>query len=175
MGRTHRPAMSSCAAVFEQRGDAWVSPRQGLEDFGRNLQTENPDLDQFTHAKKALPRFDRGPETPIQPHSETPSYQQRMTNVLAKMHSGMQEHNHITVKDRPVQRLPNRKRNASAGYSVYVRMKDGTETEVDKTTEANAMKFLAFKRKQDRVEAVEVWSYESGEMLKKFERRPRAK
>lgn len=33
--------------VFETRGDPLVSPREGREKFGRNLETENPDYDRM--------------------------------------------------------------------------------------------------------------------------------
>lgn len=47
---------SSCrsnADVFASRGDPWVSPREGLRDYGRTQWSENPDLDRYTLAKKA--------------------------------------------------------------------------------------------------------------------------
>lgn len=44
--------LSSTAGVFERRGDPLVSPREGQEDFGRNLETENPDMDQYFAARR---------------------------------------------------------------------------------------------------------------------------
>lgn len=59
------------AGVFNRRGDAWVSPKEQHKDFGRNIETENPDLDRHLFAKKASPKpvylskkksaFDTGP------------------------------------------------------------------------------------------------------------------
>lgn len=33
--------------VFDQRGDPMVSPREGREKYGRNVETENPDFDRY--------------------------------------------------------------------------------------------------------------------------------
>ena len=33
--------------AFESRGDPLVSPKEGQKDFGRNLETENPDMDRY--------------------------------------------------------------------------------------------------------------------------------
>lgn len=38
---------SSVGGIFEKRGDPMVSPREGREKFGRNLETENPDFDRY--------------------------------------------------------------------------------------------------------------------------------
>jgi hypothetical protein len=43
--------------VFEQRGDPMVSPREGREKYGRNLETENPDFDRY-FAEDAMRRRD---------------------------------------------------------------------------------------------------------------------
>lgn len=38
---------SSIGRVFDTRGDPMVSPREGREKYGRNLETENPDFDRY--------------------------------------------------------------------------------------------------------------------------------
>lgn len=43
---------SSMGRVFDNRGDPLVSPREGQRDFGRNLESENPDLDQYFAARR---------------------------------------------------------------------------------------------------------------------------
>lgn len=55
-GDNRRYAAGSCrsnADVFASRGDPWVSPREGLQDYGRTVWSENPDLDRYTLAKQA--------------------------------------------------------------------------------------------------------------------------
>lgn len=44
--------MGSNASLFEQRGDAWVTPREGREKFGRNLESENPEADSHLFATR---------------------------------------------------------------------------------------------------------------------------
>jgi hypothetical protein len=53
MGRDRSPKMGSNFKIFEDRGDPWVSPREGREKFGRNTNSENPDVDSVLFAKKA--------------------------------------------------------------------------------------------------------------------------
>lgn len=43
--------MSSMASIFEDRGDPWVTEKEGIKLFGRNVVTENPDRDQYAAAK----------------------------------------------------------------------------------------------------------------------------
>lgn len=42
-----RASASSNAGLFEKLGNPWVTQRQGLEDYGRNVSAENPDFDAF--------------------------------------------------------------------------------------------------------------------------------
>ncbi len=65
MGRKHgfrgtpvRPPRSpaTVAGVFERRGDPMVSPREGREKYGRNLETENPDMDRYFAEDRARER-----------------------------------------------------------------------------------------------------------------------
>lgn len=45
--------LRSNSSIFERRGDPWTSDKEGLRDYGRNLLTENADMDWFTRATKA--------------------------------------------------------------------------------------------------------------------------
>ena len=51
-----RPRINSVANIFANRGDPLVSEKEGRKNYGRNPVTENPDLDQFFLAKKAVPK-----------------------------------------------------------------------------------------------------------------------
>lgn len=46
-----KPKYSSSARIFARRGDPWVSEREGREKFGRNIESENPDFDQYFAGK----------------------------------------------------------------------------------------------------------------------------
>ncbi len=47
-GTPVRPAgVSGMGRVFEQRGDKMVTQREGIKDFHRNPETENPDMDRY--------------------------------------------------------------------------------------------------------------------------------
>lgn len=38
---------ATVGGIFDRRGDPMVSPREGQEKYGRNLDTENPDFDRY--------------------------------------------------------------------------------------------------------------------------------
>jgi hypothetical protein len=44
----YRPRYASNSRVFEKRGDPWVTRREGVKDFARNIETEDADRD-FDH------------------------------------------------------------------------------------------------------------------------------
>ncbi len=75
--------MSSSAGVFAKRGDPWVTEREGTKGFGRNLETENPDVDQFFYAKKAKEKpvyVDPKPE-----RSAEADFHRRKVNIARKL------------------------------------------------------------------------------------------
>lgn len=97
-----QPKMRSNSSIFERRGDPWVTDRNGREDFGRNLETENPEMDQYTRASRARERFDMGSEKRSTPGDLD---LRRRVNILARMHREMREASKIgkaiVVKDTP--------------------------------------------------------------------------
>ena len=40
-----RPRYASNSGIFEKRGDPWVTKREGVRDYARNLETEDPEYD----------------------------------------------------------------------------------------------------------------------------------
>jgi hypothetical protein len=47
-GKIHvgnKPRLSSSSRAFERRGNPWVTEKEGVHDFGRNKEIENPDFD----------------------------------------------------------------------------------------------------------------------------------
>lgn len=47
-GTPVRPAgVSGMGRIFDQRGDPMVTNKEGIKLFGRNAETENPDMDRF--------------------------------------------------------------------------------------------------------------------------------
>lgn len=53
-----KPRYSSNSQIFEQRGDPWVSEKEGIRDYGRDLFSENPDFDRYFTERH--PEADRG-------------------------------------------------------------------------------------------------------------------
>lgn len=72
--------------IFADRGDPWVSEKEGLTGYGRILRTENPDLDQFTRAKMATGKHEMKSEPRSEPRADQ---KRRVANVMAKMHKTM--------------------------------------------------------------------------------------
>jgi len=79
------PRLKTNCSIFEERGDPWVSQREGLRDFGRILETENPDLDCFTRAHKRKERHEKGPDKPIKPGSKIADDRRRIMNARIAM------------------------------------------------------------------------------------------
>jgi hypothetical protein len=82
-----RVTSSSNSSLFEKRGDPWVSQRQGLEDYGRILGTENPDLDCFTKASPAKEHRERGSDKAVSTKSDEPDTLRRAANINLRYHS----------------------------------------------------------------------------------------
>jgi hypothetical protein len=61
--------MSSNASIFAERGNPWVSDREGREKYGRNVEKENPDYDAQLFAKKATKE---GPPAVVKRKKEVP-------------------------------------------------------------------------------------------------------
>lgn len=89
-----KPRVSSNARLFEKRGDPWVSEREGQEKFGRNLNSENPDFDQY-FARKATERdrYIDPPGTPI-----VADERRLKAAALYQMHKNMREHDGRLIK-----------------------------------------------------------------------------
>lgn len=79
-----KPRLSSSASIFARKGNPWVSDKEGRKDFGRNLDTEEPELDQFTRARKAEPKkafVDPVPEKPVA------DFHKRKANICRRMNA----------------------------------------------------------------------------------------
>jgi hypothetical protein len=89
-----KPRYSSNSGIFAKRGDPWVSRREGEKGFGRNLETENPELDQFTRARKAesRPKY-----VDPKPQKAEASFAHRKANALRVMHREMSEASRQTI------------------------------------------------------------------------------
>lgn len=64
---TELPVMPSNSRIFARRGDPWVSQKEGRRDFGRFLESENPDYDCDVFAEHPKQRHERGSDKPIEP------------------------------------------------------------------------------------------------------------
>lgn len=99
-----KPRYSSNSDIFRRRGNPWVSRREGENDFGRILETENPEMDQFTRARKAEPKPPFVSPSPTAKPAEG-DFATRKANALAKMHRDMREHSGHMVKQRTAPHL----------------------------------------------------------------------
>jgi hypothetical protein len=68
--------------MFANRGDPWVSEREGLTQYGRTMETENPDFDQFAYAKKAAVRTEKASRKPAK---LTADLVKRKMNIVNRM------------------------------------------------------------------------------------------
>lgn len=109
MGKKHgfrgtplRPSKlaSGMGRMFDARGDPMVSPREGREKFGRNLETENPDFDRYfaedraredaVNAALKASQIDKG-NAFRKALVKQPSVRQRAANVILAMEKEMRK------------------------------------------------------------------------------------
>lgn len=76
--------MPSNARVFEQMGSPWVSEKEGRENYGRTLETENPETDKDWYAKRAP---ERAPDITAAVSNPRPvaDNHRRRCNIAARM------------------------------------------------------------------------------------------
>lgn len=99
--------LSSVAGIFERRGDPMITAREGREKFGRNLDTENPDYDQFFASRAVLKpgQVDRGNafrKLARGPQNVDP--QQRAANIGQK-YAKIRKARTVDVSERPPDRV----------------------------------------------------------------------
>lgn len=117
-GTPVRPSsrLSSSAGIFEKRGDPMVSPREGLQNYGRNLETENPDYDRFfarvAHDQLKPPilkpsQVDKGNAFRSRVGNDNYDAQRVATNIVLSMRGNMRkaegkviEHTPLTATER---------------------------------------------------------------------------
>lgn len=102
-----KPKYSTNSGVFAKRGDPWVSDRQGLEEFGRVLETEDPDFDAMVRAKKAVPK---APYVDPKPAPRVNDFQRQKTNAILAMRRNIRqaENNPVSIEaaNRPFRPCP---------------------------------------------------------------------
>lgn len=93
--------------MFDNRGDPMVSPKEGQERFGRNIETENPDFDRY-FAENAAREKAAQILKPSQVDTtnafrkalvKQPSLQQKAANIVLAMEKGMRSAT-VNVKER---------------------------------------------------------------------------
>jgi hypothetical protein len=94
--------------VFETRGDPLVSPKEGQSDFGRNLETENPDYDRmFAETARDLLKPEQIDRTrALKKFGAKPSHdpQRVATNIILQMRSKMRKLEEGAQKAREVKK-----------------------------------------------------------------------
>lgn len=98
---------SSVAGIFERRGNPLVSAREGREKFGRNIETENPDLDQYFAERAVLKpsQIDKG--NAFRKHraalSANPDPQMKALQIHRKYQKRL-ERATVKVPDKPIEK-----------------------------------------------------------------------
>lgn len=166
------PVIASSSSLFAKRGDPWLTEREAIKDFERDILTENPDFDQFAAASVAKPKaaFYQEPGKPIEN-----DFSRRAANFMLKTHSLTRERGIIVAEGRKaLANLPSievvRKKQAQS-YWIYSVRKDGQEEEVERNVGLDKAKIL-FERvvKKDECVLVELYDFK-GELIHRWERR----
>jgi hypothetical protein len=99
---TLRPNYSTNSGIFEKRGDPWVTTREGVKDFGRNIETEDAERDfAYRHFDTAF-----GPK-PAKPHVEAKEQrptksdddpERRKASIARRMQMAMNRRSAGTIK-----------------------------------------------------------------------------
>lgn len=133
----------------------------------RHKTDENPEFDSY-FCQMADRRDERRPETG---RDVVRSY----ADGAAKIHLKYMKRKPVRVaegKPDAPEPCPVVAKKVHSVYSVYVKYEDGVEEEFDRNGETSAKKsFDRYASRSDTVE-VELWSYETGEMLNRYERKP---
>lgn len=177
-----KPTYASNASVFARRGNPWVSEREGREGYGRNLDTEDPDLDMFTRAKSA-----KRPYVPTKTgiHSDlislskprglgpsnTQTPERRFAQINAKLQAALRANAPVKVKEGPVKPVPPARAAAKARgrrFYLWAHTVEGEDIEAERDTPKDADRsFLRFCNRADIVKA-ELWDAWTGRVLKDY-------
>jgi hypothetical protein len=85
-----KPRMASNASIFADRGDPWMSDKEGRKDFGRGIH-EDPDLDLSDMMRRGDIR--QAPKRPkfVDPERKTPvaSEHRKLVNIARRMNKSL--------------------------------------------------------------------------------------
>lgn len=96
---------SSNSKIFARRGNPWVSRREGEQQFGRNLETEDAEYD-FDHRFHETGGFGKPSIAVPKPEYRDPKpqpqsgddFSRRKANVLRKMNSSLTAHSQNFIR-----------------------------------------------------------------------------
>lgn len=96
-----RPRYTSNAGIFAKRGDPWVSQREGVKDFLRNPETENPEYDfdhRFHHAGSVMGKPTVAPKR-VEHHDPRPvkgdDPLRRKASIARRMNASIARHGKV--------------------------------------------------------------------------------
>lgn len=176
-----KPKYHSNSDIFARRGNPWVSDREGREGYGRNVQTEDPDLDCFTRAATAKPYVDTrsGLHADLTPTSSRPgksitqSPARRFASINAKLQRELRKLDPVIVPDTPSKPAPptlGKTGAAKAGkrYYLYAHTTTGEDIEAERDLLKVAQK--SFDRFCDRKDIVtaELWNAWEGRIVQSY-------
>jgi hypothetical protein len=177
-----KPKYHSNSDIFARRGNPWVSDREGREGYGRNVDTEDPDLDCFTRARMAEHPYtptrtglhaDIAPTAARPGKSITQSPARRFASINAKLQRELRKLDPIVVPDTKSKPAP-----PSLGktgviktgkrYYLFAHTKEGEDIEADRDLLKSAQKsFDRFCERNDIVTA-ELWNAWEGKMIQSY-------
>lgn len=172
------------ARVILNRANKIVGNTSGI-DTSRLLPPpivplEIPEMDQFTKAERAKPHHERGPEKrgPQRPSN----FKQKAANIKLQVTAMLNDAKPKRIEEYvpPARRYePVNKKDEmliqQEEYSVYSKRDNGDEVEVDRKGYKNAVTSFHRARKRKDTVLVELWAYETGDCLMRYQARPKKK
>lgn len=152
---------------------------RGLRAEKLTLELDDPEMDCFTKARKARVREALAPEKGRPARSQ--GLAQRLLNIKLQTNRLMLGAKPAKVDDPPPSPQPlnlastgqSNKGSKQSGFSIWAKRDTGEEIEVDRPTyRIAATSFRRAKARKDTV-AVELWSYDTGELLMSYKARGR--
>lgn len=82
MAKRHKGGFASNSDLFAKRGDPWITQREGIKDFGRNPETEDPEYD-FDHRFHSTGTFGKPSQAPkrVDHRDPLPDYDKEIADI----------------------------------------------------------------------------------------------
>lgn len=196
-----KPKIQTNADLFARRGNPWNGKRREIPaapveitEYDRDIDrirrrhdktpllylsekaegyksTENPEIDQY-FCPKAAPHNESRPEVG---YTVDRGYADKVAQIHLKYLKRKNGRNTPDIPEafEPIGDTRPKPCKTKAAFSVYVKYSDGSEEEFDRNGEKAARRsFDRYVARKDTTE-VELWSYDTGELLLRYEEKPK--